>query len=298
MKLIQYYTASDSTPQLGIERRRDIINIKKLSTHFSTDKNYTLNSIMENSTEQLEELSEMLEKMETSTLDITDFSEKKEQITYLPVIQEPSKIICVGMNYIDFVKEVDGEVPLSPVLYNKYNNALAAHKQEIPLPAVARKVDYSAELVVVIGKEMRNVHDGDVFDGIFGYTVGNNLTDRRLQFKNSQWMLGKTLDYFAPIGPAIVTKDEIPDLNNLYVTLKVNNEVVQNGNTKDMIFSVQNLISYLSKHITLKPGDLIFTGTPKGVIYGRPDEDQRWLSQNDVVEVTISNVGTLINQIK
>lgn len=298
MKLVQYYTASDSTPQLGIERRRDIINVKKMSSHFNPDKNYTLDSIMENSTEQLGELSEMLEKLGTSTLDINDFSDKKEQIHYLPVIQDPDKIICVGMNYLDFVKEVDGEVPLTPILYNKFNNALAAHKQEIPLPAVARQVDYSAELVVVIGKEMKDVHDGDVFDGIFGYTVGNNFADRRLQKQTSQWMLGKTLDYFAPVGPAIVTKDEIPDLNNLYVTLKVNNEVVQNGNTKDMIFSVQNLISYLSKHITLKPGDLIFTGTPKGVISGRPDEDQRWLSQNDLVEVTISNVGTLINQIK
>lgn len=298
MKLVQYYTASDSTPQLGIERRQDIINIEKMSAHFNTDKNYTLDSIMENDTEQLEELSEMLEKLETSTLDINNFSEKKEQINYLPVIQDPDKIICVGMNYLDFVKEIDGEVPLTPILYNKFNNALAAHKQDIPLPAVARQVDYSAELVVVIGKEMKDVHDGDVFDGIFGFTVGNNFADRRLQKQTSQWMLGKTLDYFAPVGPAIVTKGEIDDLNNLYVTLKVNNEVVQNGNTKDMIFSVQNLISYLSKHITLKPGDLIFTGTPKGVILGKPDAEQRWLGQNDLVEVTISSIGTLINQIK
>lgn len=299
MKLVQYYKkTSTRTTQLGIETPHGLINAAKLSNYFKKETDYTMESVINNSSEQLAQLKDLIEQLVSSKIELGNFIENIDQITYLPVVQNPEKIICVGMNYLDHVKEMDGEVPLNPILYNKFNNTLAAHQQDIPLPPVARQVDYSAELVVVIGREMKNVQKENVFDYIFGYTVGNNFSDRKLQRKSSQWMLGKTLDYFAPVGPRIVTKDEIPHLENLNVTLKVNNQVVQNGNTKDMIFDVPTILSYLSKHITLKPGDLIFTGTPKGVILGRPDNEQNWLSQNDLIEVTVSNIGTLINQIK
>lgn len=299
MKLVQYYKkTSTRTTQLGIETPHGLINAAKLRNYFKKETDYTMESVINNSAEQLTQLKDLIEQLVSSKIEIGNFIENKDQITYLPVVQTPEKIICVGMNYLDHVKEMDGEVPLNPILYNKFNNTLAAHQQDIPLPPVARQVDYSAELVVVIGREMKNVQKENVFDYIFGYTVGNNFSDRKLQRKSSQWMLGKTLDYFAPVGPRIVTKDEIPHLDDLNVTLKVNNQVVQNGNTKDMIFDVPTILSYLSKHITLEPGDLIFTGTPKGVILGRPDNEQNWLSQNDLIEVTVSNIGTLINQIK
>ncbi|WP_413527535.1 fumarylacetoacetate hydrolase family protein [Marinilactibacillus psychrotolerans] len=299
MKLVQYYKKTSAlTTRLGIETLHGLVSVKLLSEYFKENREFTMEAVIIDSDGQLEQLQKWIEKIESSEIKIEKFIERKDQITYLPVIQNPEKIICVGMNYLDHVKEMDGQIPLNPILYNKFNNTLAAHKQDIPLPPVARQVDYSAELVVVIGKIMKNVQKENVFDCVFGYTVGNNLTDRKLQKKSSQWMLGKTLDYFAPIGPNIVTKDEISNLNNLYVTLKVNNEIVQNGNTKDMIFDIPSILSYLSKHLTLKPGDLIFTGTPKGVILAKPADEQNWLSQNDLVEATISNIGTLRNQIK
>lgn len=300
MRLVQYYTNSNSTTQLGIETDKGILNANLLSEHFNSDKHFTMESILEEQTEQLSQLSEWIETLNSTNNNElnSELYEQKDQMHYLPVIQNPEKIICVGMNYMDHVKQVDGEVPLSPILYNKFKNALAAHEQEIPLPPVANHVDFSAELVVVIGKEASNVWEEDVDQYIFGYTVGNNLSDRYLQYRTSQWMLGETLDYFAPIGPALVTKDEISDLRNLDVVLKLNNEIVQNGNTKDMIFDIPMIVSYLSKHITLKPGDLIFTGTPKGVILGRASDDRSWLTQNDLIEITISDVGTLKNQIK
>lgn len=299
MKLVQYYKKTSAlTTRLGIETLHGLVSVKLLSEYFKENREFTMEAVIIDSDGQLEQLQRWIEKLESSEIKIEKFIERKDQIIYLPVIQNPEKIICVSMNYLDHVKEMDGQIPLNPILYNKFNNTLAAHKQDIPLPPVARQVDYSAELVVVIGKIMKNVQKENVFDCVFGYTVGNNLTDRKLQKKSSQWMLGKTLDYFAPIGPNIVTKDEISNLDNLYVTLKVNNEIVQNGNTKDMIFDIPSILSYLSKHLTLKPGDLIFTGTPKGVILAKPADEQNWLSQNDLVEATISNIGTLRNQIK
>lgn len=299
MKLVQYYKKTSAlTTRLGIETLHGLVSVKLLSEYFKESREFTMEAVIIDSDGQLEQLQKWIEKIESSEIKIEKFIERKDQITYLPVIQNPEKIICVSMNYLDHVKEMDGQIPLNPILYNKFNNTLAAHKQDIPLPPVARQVDYSAELVVVIGKIMKNVQKENVFDCVLGYTVGNNLTDRKLQKKSSQWMLGKTLDYFAPIGPNVVTKDEISNLNNLYVTLKVNNEIVQNGNTKDMIFDIPSILSYLSKHLTLKPGDLIFTGTPKGVILAKPADEQNWLSQNDLVEATISNIGTLRNQIK
>ncbi|API90154.1 hypothetical protein BKP56_13245 [Marinilactibacillus sp. 15R] len=299
MKLVQYYKKTSAlTTRLGIETLHGLVSVKLLCEYFKESREFTMEAVIIDSDGQLEQLQKWIEKIESSEIKIEKFIERKDQITYLPVIQNPEKIICVSMNYLDHVKEMDGQIPLNPILYNKFNNTLAAHKQDIPLPPVARQVDYSAELVVVIGKIMKNVQKENVFDCVLGYTVGNNLTDRKLQKKSSQWMLGKTLDYFAPIGPNVVTKDEISNLNNLYVTLKVNNEIVQNGNTKDMIFDIPSILSYLSKHLTLKPGDLIFTGTPKGVILAKPADEQNWLSQNDLVEATISNIGTLRNQIK
>ncbi|WP_208560605.1 fumarylacetoacetate hydrolase family protein [Marinilactibacillus kalidii] len=297
MKLVHYYTASHGQAQLGIELSDGILNIEKTSRYFQDQTTYTMEKLMKDP-KLLKPLAKLVEQFKATKGTPEALLEQRDQLYYLPVIQHPEKIICVGMNYLDYIKEVDGEIPLKPVLYNKYNNALAGHNQEIPLPSVARKVDYSAELVVVIGKEAFNISKEQALDHVFGYTVGNDLSDRSIQTNTSQWMLGKTLDYFAPVGPSIATKDEISDLKNLSVTLTVNNEVRQQGNTKDMIFDVPYIISFLSRHLTLKPGDLIFTGTPKGVIYSQDKVDQHWLTQNDLLEASISGIGTLINQIK
>ena len=201
---------------------------------------------------------------------------------YAPVVTKPEKIICVGLNYADHAKEANMDIPDYPVLFSKFNNALAAHKQVISLPKKAEKFDYEAELVIVMGKEATKVSKEEALSYVFGYTVGNDFSARDLQFRTGQWLLGKSCDDFAPIGPYIVTSDEI-DPQNLEISCKVNGEIRQSAHTRDMIFDCATIISYLSQYMTLKPGDLIFTGTPEGVIVGYPEEQQQWLKSGDEV---------------
>ena len=158
-------------------------------------------------------------------------------------------------------------------------------------------MDYEAELVIIIGKEASKVTKEEALSYVFGYTVGNDLSARDLQSRSSQWLLGKTCDNFAPIGPYITTAGEI-DPNNLNIGCKVNGVVRQAANTKDMIFDCATIISYISESMTLKPGDIIFTGTPGGVILGYPKERQQWLKAGDEIEVSIQHIGTLANRLK
>lgn len=217
-------------------------------------------------------------------------------IKYLTPLELCGKILCVGLNYSDHRKEC-GEFQKAPeelVLFSKFENAAAAHNGCIPLPSIAKEYDYEAELVIVIGKRAKNVSVEDAAQFIFGYTIGNDLSARDLQFRTGQWLLGKTLDKFAPIGPYIVTADEI-DPHNLSISCRLNGELRQNASTSDMIFTPEQIISYASKIMTLKPGDVIFTGTPSGVILGDTNPDKQWLKSGDVTEITIEGIGTLRN---
>ncbi|NHM33053.1 fumarylacetoacetate hydrolase family protein [Neobacillus terrae] len=216
------------------------------------------------------------------------------EIHFAPVVSSPDKIICVGLNYINHAKESKMDVPTSPILFSKFNNALAAHGETVKIPQYAEQMDYEAELVLVIGKTAQNVSEEEALAYVFGYTIGNDVSARDLQFKTNQWLLGKSPDGFAPIGPFLVTSDEI-DPMNLTVECRVNGEVRQKGNTKDMIFNCAAIISYASKYMTLKPGDIIFTGTPDGVILGYEKEKQKWLQPGDVMVITIEPIGELKN---
>ena len=187
-------------------------------------------------------------------------------------------------------------MPAAPVLFNKFSNALAADGEEIRLDPTYLEYDYEAELVAVMGKPARNVPAEDALDYVFGYTCGNDLSTRDLQFcRSNQWVLSKSLDGFAPIGPCVVTADEI-DPNNLRIGCAVNGEIRQDSNTSDMIFTVAEIISDLSNHFTLLPGDIIFTGTPQGVMHGYPADQKNWLKPGDEVEVFIAHIGNLHNR--
>ncbi len=221
----------------------------------------------------------------------------KEEIHFAPVVTNPEKIICVGLNYIDHAKEAQMDVPTSPVLFSKFNNALSAHLDNIPIPHGAVQMDYEAELIVVIGKETKNVSKEDALSYVFGYSVGNDISARDLQFRSGQWLLGKSLDGFAPVGPYVVTSDEV-DPNNLNIECRINGEIRQKGNTRDMIFNCATLVSYISQYMTLKPGDIIFTGTPDGVILGYQKEQQVWLKSGDEMVVSIDTLGELKNVLK
>jgi 2-keto-4-pentenoate hydratase/2-oxohepta-3-ene-1,7-dioic acid hydratase in catechol pathway len=192
---------------------------------------------------------------------------KEDGIEYGPIVVHPEKIVCVGLNYRKHAQEIKMPVPKAPVLFSKFNVALNHHKGTIKLPVeVAKKFDYEVELVIVMGKEAKNVSEADALSCVAGYCTGNDFTARDLQLETGgQWLIGKTPDQFAPLGPYMVTADQInPD--NLKLETRVNGETRQSSNTSDFIFNSKQIVSYISRHITLRPGDIIFTGTPEGVI--------------------------------
>lgn len=216
-----------------------------------------------------------------------------EAPAFAPVVTGPRKILCIGLNYNDHIAETGLESrPGFPPVFCKYANALAAHDEAIHLPAAGHQFDYEAELVIVMGKAAKNVSAEDALSYVFGYACGNDFSCRDLQFSSSQWTLGKTCDGFAPIGPYIVTADSI-DPNGLDIASYVNGERRQSSNTAYMIYSCAEIISHLSRFITLMPGDLIYTGTPSGVILGMPKEQQVWLTPGDHVEIEIEGLGRL-----
>ncbi|MGZ6144364.1 MAG: fumarylacetoacetate hydrolase family protein, partial [Myxococcales bacterium] len=216
---------------------------------------------------------------------------------FAPCLLAPQKIIMLGFNYRKHAMEVGVPIPKAPVLFNKYNNSINHHGGTIALPAkVATKFDYEVELQVIIGKTAHEVSEADALKYVFGYATGNDFSARDLQFrdgKTSQYMLGKTSDGFMPIGPYLVGADVVGDPQKLALECRVNGEQRQSSNTDDMIFSCAQIVSYISQHFTLQPGDLISTGTPQGVIVGKPEAQQVWLKAGDKIACSVEKLGEL-----
>jgi 2-keto-4-pentenoate hydratase/2-oxohepta-3-ene-1,7-dioic acid hydratase in catechol pathway len=221
----------------------------------------------------------------------------ESSITFGRLFTNPGKIVCIGLNYRAHAAEANEKLPWVPILFNKYNNALAAHNCTITLPPkeVTYKFDYETELLIVMGKTARNVSEADALNYVAGYCTSQDFSARDLQLEtpSAQWMVGKTLDGFGPIGPYFVSADIVGDPNNLTVETHVNGEKRQSSNTSLMIFNPQKLISYISKMWTLEPGDIIWSGTPEGVIVGYPKDKQVWLKAGDEVVSTIEKLGAL-----
>ena len=218
----------------------------------------------------------------------------EDSIEYGPVVTRPEKIVCVGLNYRRHAKEVNMAIPAQPVLFNKYNNSLSAHRSAIKLPVeVAKKFDYETELVIIVGSNAKNVSEADALSYVAGYCTGNDFSARDLQFDTGgQWMVGKTPDQFAPLGPYLLTADQVnPD--QLKIECRVNGETRQSSNTEDFIFTSAQIVSYISQHMTLKAGDIIFTGTPEGVILGHPKDQQVWLKVGDKIACSVEKLGEL-----
>ncbi|HET9751347.1 MAG TPA: fumarylacetoacetate hydrolase family protein [Myxococcales bacterium] len=211
-----------------------------------------------------------------------------------PCVLSPGKLLLMGLNYRRHAAEVKLPLPETPTFFSKFNNTLLGHGGVIELPkSESSKFDYEAELVIVIGKKAQRVPPEAALACVFGYATGNDFSARDLQFKTSQWLLGKTCDGFAPLGPWLVSADLVKDPQNLAVRCSVNGEVRQSSNTSDMIFSCAQLISYASRHMTLLPGDVIFTGTPEGVIQGKPEAERVWLKAGDQLATEIEGLGEL-----
>lgn len=211
-----------------------------------------------------------------------------------PALRRPEKIIMIGLNYRKHVAEMGQTVPKTPLLFNKYNNTLMGHRGRLRLPsAVASQFDHEVELVIVMGRRARDVSEAQALSHVAGYCTGNDFSARDLQRVTSQFMLGKTCDDFAPLGPWMATADLVPDPNALDLWCDVNGERRQSSNTADMVFNCAQLISYISHHMTMQPGDIIYTGTPEGVIAGRPPDQRVWRKAGDTVTCGIQALGEL-----
>jgi acylpyruvate hydrolase len=218
-----------------------------------------------------------------------------EALDLVAPIPAPRKVVCVGRNYAEHAAETGSAVPSEPQLFSKWANAIVGPGANVELPSITRALDYEAELVVVIGRAARRVSEDRALDHVLGYTCGDDISARDLQFGDTQWTRGKALDTFAPMGPWIVTADEIPDPQTLGIRCRVNGEVRQDDNTANMLFPVARLIAFITEAITLQPGDVIYSGTPPGV--GHAHSPPRYLQPGDTVRVEIDRIGNLENRI-
>jgi 2-keto-4-pentenoate hydratase/2-oxohepta-3-ene-1,7-dioic acid hydratase in catechol pathway len=217
------------------------------------------------------------------------------QARLLAPLPKPPKIICVGLNYRDHAIESKMEIPKVPTIFSKYATSVIGPGEEIVLPKLSSKPDYEAEFAFVIGKGGRYIPGARWQEHVFGYTNLNDVSARDYQMATTQWMMGKTFDTFAPMGPAIVTADEVPDPHALDIQMIINGEVLQSSNTSNLIFKIPDLIEYLSGVFTLEAGDVISTGTPAGVGFSK--NPPRWLRPGDDVIVRVSGLGDLRNRV-
>jgi len=216
---------------------------------------------------------------------------------FAPVVSKPSKIIALGLNYLDHARESKGALPKVPLLFAKFPSSLTGHREPIVWSEeITKKVDFEAELAVIIGKKTYRPREDKAMDAVFGYACSNDVSARDLQFSDGQWVRGKSLDTFCPIGPWIVTRDEIPDPQALRIKTVLNGNTMQDSNTNLMIFKVSEVVHFISRQITLFPGDVILTGTPHGV--GTFRDPSIYMKNGDVVTIEIEKVGRLTNPCK
>jgi 2-keto-4-pentenoate hydratase/2-oxohepta-3-ene-1,7-dioic acid hydratase in catechol pathway len=285
MTLLTMRSGEDYT--LGVKLDKGILDVRKAAKAFKSGAPTTSDELIRRGDVGLTEL---VEKAVSRGKGLVEES----KVEFGPCVTNPEKIICVGLNYAKHAGETKNPLPQFPILFNKYNNALNHHQGTIRVSSIpARDFDYEAELVIVMGRRASNVSEAEALSYVFGYCNGNDFSVRDLQMRSSQWMIGKTCDGFAPIGPYLVTADQVPNPNNLKIECSVNGKVRQSSNTNDMIFNCAQLVSYTSKLMTLEPGDIIFTGTPEGVIIGYPKEKRVWLKPGDEVSTTIEKLGEL-----
>jgi 2-keto-4-pentenoate hydratase/2-oxohepta-3-ene-1,7-dioic acid hydratase in catechol pathway len=304
MKLAQFKTKNSKNRRLGLSAGGSVLDVAGLAgavqqaggevSGWLLDVTDTLDCIQRGD-EALTEISKLLKDAESRGLTRDEgLAFAPEAIEFLPAVY-PGKILAIGRNYVDHAIEGGSEPPAAPLIFTKLLNSLNAHNAPIVLPAISSQVDYEAELAVIIGRRAKRVSEAESLNFVFGYSLINDVSARDLQFGDGQWVRGKGLDTFAPLGPFLTTRDEIPDVQALHIEGRLNGEVMQSSNTGKMIFKVAYLVSYISQAITLEPGDVIATGTPDGVgIFRNPPV---LLKAGDVFEVTVEGLGTLRNPI-
>lgn len=279
--------------KLGVVTARGVLDVAAASRALEVDAPHVIQGVFADSTAALASLQALVNRaLETGS---NDLFREESTLAIGPAVPSPGKIICIGTNYRKHAIESNMPIPQYPILFNKFNNTIAAPGEEIPLPFNSSQVDYEAELVIVIGKTAKRVAKSDALNYVLGYCNVNDLSARDLQFRTNQWLLGKSCDKFSPMGPYLVTADEVGNPNDLTIRTYVNGEMRQNSNTGDMIFACDELVSYVSEHMTLSPGDIILTGTPEGVVLGKPENERVYLQDGDEVTIEIEKLGRLSN---
>jgi len=296
MKLVTFIEEGSS--RLGIALSAGVIDVAAAAAALPSvgDVPTDVHAVIEGGNEAIAELDKLVWAVESDAALAASVMKQEGKLTYGPCATHPEKIICVGLNYRKYAEEMNEPVPEYQILFNKFNNTLIGHGQDVPLPRVSSEVDYEAGLVIVIGKTAKYVNKENALDHVFGYCNVNDLSARDLQLRTPQWLLGKSCDGFSPLGPYLVTADEVGNPNALGIRCIVNGEVRQSSNTSDMIFHCDEIVSYISQHMTLVPGDIILTGTPEGVVLGLPPEERVWLAPGDVVTIEIDKLGSLTNR--
>ncbi len=289
MMILTCYQSADGSIKLGIKTGRGILDVAAAAASSSAACATSPDDFYAQGLAALPALQSLADAAGDDA-----FYLDEADLTYAPAVPNPGKILCVGLNYQRHAAETGAEPPEYPVLFSKFNNAIAAPNEAIPLQADWTTVDYESELGVVIGASARNVSVAEALDCVLGYCNMNDISERDLQMRSGQWLLGKTLDKFLPIGPYVVTADAIPDPQNLSVKGWMNGELRQDSNTADMIFSVAEVIAYASQVMTLSSGDVISTGTPEGVILGR--QPRVWMQPGDEYIVEVEGLGRLVNR--
>lgn len=283
----------DGALRLGVATEHGVLDVAVAATRFAADAaRFEPTRFLASGTSGLEKLRGLVANAAAAAPAGGLFLDEAS-LRIGPCVPAPGKIVCVGLNYLRHARESGMAAPVAPVLFSKFANAVAASGEGVPLPEVGVEYDYEAELVAVIGQRAKNVSVADALDHVLGYCNGNDVSARDLQMLSGQWLLGKTLDGFMPLGPYLVTADEAGDVQDMHVQCWLNGELRQDSNTSDMIFGVAEVISYASRYMTLEPGDVISTGTPEGVILGMTEK--RWMKPGDEVVVEVGRLGRLVN---
>jgi len=287
MRIVQYTVKGDSQkiPHVGVRVGKNVVDLK------------TINSAAPNTLiEVLRQQPELLKNLDVSKLhDVSGVP--LENVNLLPPVSGSDKVVCIGMNYKDHCEEQNVPVPAEPIFFSKFASCLVGPQDPIPYPEATKELDYEVELAVVIGKKGKNIEKSNVMDHVLGYTVAHDVSARDWQLKKNggQWLVGKAMDAFSPIGPEIVTKDEIPDPHKLAIKCRVNGVTKQDSNTNQIVHRVEKCVGMLSSFVTLLPGDIILTGTPPGVgVFAKPPF---FLKKGDIVECEIENIGVIRNEI-
>ena len=289
MRFLNFH--KDGEFKLGLKTQESVLDVETASSMLGMELPCTYDTVVNGNMGGFSQWDSLIEE----ALGIPECCLDENSLKVGPAVINPHKVICVGLNYREHAAEAGMDIPNEPVLFNKFNNSIAAPGQDIDITGLVR-VDYEAELAFVMGEQTRRVSVDNALDKVFGYCTSNDISERELQFRSGQWLLGKALDGFLPIGPYLVTSDEVPDPQDLSIQGWLNGEIRQDSNTSDMIFTVAEIISYISRYITLDPGDVVITGTPPGVIMGR--EDKAWMTEGDSYAVEIGNLGKLSNTMR